>query len=339
MKKILFALCILFSAPVFGQKFMSNSDFEALKKKTLIVILEEPREKLAGKLTPEEAQQYRADIELYNATVKETAEAYLSPIVTVAFKTRTETDALIKKSDPAFAYLQSSTVGHMYATKMGLKMIAKHKDTRQTRNLGDVLTRIAFFSGFEIYFTQDGDMANARHQQFLFEPGVSKATITYGIRQLASALTDISQGKSLRDRDVASVNESKLLASKKLLISKLDLDPKVTPDVLKSAYPFPMEIVEEAQFQNAIASKEAGTAVLVVLPAMTTSEKFVFKFEVYDCESAKTLAPSIPGGAKGWSVSAQSSMIESIKKDLNEKVPYVELINIIEIARLAGSSN
>lgn len=339
MQKILFVFFVLFTGPVLGQKFMSSSDFEALKKKTLLIVLEEPREKLASKLPPEEAQQYKSDIELYNTTVKETAQEYLSSVVTVDFKTRTETEALIKKSDPDFAYLQFFTVGQAYTNKMGLKMIAKHKDTRQTRNLGDALTRIGFFSGFEIYFTGDGDMANARHQQFVFEPGVSKAVVTFGIRQLASALFDISQGKSLKDRDVASINDSKLLASKKLLVSKLDLDPKVTPEQLKSAYPFPVEVVEEERFQNAIASKEAGTAVLVVLPALTVSEKFVFKFEGYDCESGKSYAPSIPGGSKGWSVSAQSSMIESIKKELNEKVPFIELINIVEIARLAGSAN
>ena len=130
MKKIFIPLFVFCTTFIYGQKGNCKpEDAQAVKDRTLIVVVEEPNLDLLNKLDDKQKAFYTKDISDYNDMMKQLMPKYWSYGSKVEFKTTSEVAALVKSKSKDYAYLEHTKFTVNYYGKSSLNATMNLQNT------------------------------------------------------------------------------------------------------------------------------------------------------------------------------------------------------------------
>jgi hypothetical protein len=290
-------------------------DIEKLKKRKLIVIVESPDEDLMKKLTKkkktDDIKAYQTALDLYNSQMKEVVEKFWTFSATdIEYKTQKEVDKL-PKGQYALIYCSSGSKGP--GTKHeGLAWTPKGDKVE-----GDAITVMAVAL-----------QENNKPIFFLGMPDAfpSKADLVYGITQLewyfnyrlSHQKTTMKEGKEL-----VAENQPRL-KRRTLLLRQDQLDTKLKPEEIKTAYPFNYRTVTEDEMDQYVINADSSYAYAIIAPSYGGNSVIYVQY-VMDCKDGAQLGMSMPsmGGMmlSGYTGGAGHSVIT--KKTLADYCEYI----------------
>lgn len=257
-------------------------EIEAVQKRKLIVMIEEPREKMLKKIAKRpkrgSVDDYKADLKIYNQNVKAVMEKFWPyNKEAIEYKTFDEIEALRKTKTKDYAVVaclsseaRSTSAGYNYAN--GLHWVRDIKEDFEDRDDGMfsvmIVNTIEDFSKQPVYFVP------------LFDVFPSRAALVYGVKNMESyfnmRIQTKKNGAKVRDEMERAEEEmskrAPKLAQKTLLIREEWLDKELTKDNLKNFYPYPYKICDRMFLDEVVMNQDANYAYGVELPyVMSTS--------------------------------------------------------------------
>ena len=336
MKKQIILLALLFSAVITHAQMSSIplKYYAEFKKRTLIVVVEEPRADLLGKLDAEQQAVYKQEIEEYNTLTKWAMDTYYKTSNPVEYKTRTEVEPIIKNKDKAYAILENVKFSEFYESKMGFEQVQKNRFIKEQNHLNGALFVKSLISRIDIRFAENHESYIPELGEYFPNPFPTKAETAYVFKQIAATL-DLREKGIDYNKEEKHIKSEKKLKSLTLLISENDMDSKEDREKFLKAYPNPVEIVSKEKFEEAILNNDARYAAVFTVPTINTdTEDMQFYFFVYDCGSGLTLTKSVPQEKIGVSVGGGGlSALKAIKKVTTEsRVPGLTKENMMDFA-------
>jgi hypothetical protein len=333
MKKRLLTLSLLFVAAVTYAQVgnFSLQEYADFKKRTLIVVVEEPNANLVGKLNANQQAVYNKEIEEYNALVKWAIENYYKAGSPVEYKTVTETMDIINKKDKSYAYLSFTKFKNNYKTKVSFEMTQKNRIATEETRLSGALSIDFIVSLIEIRFAENNLDAYPIYGQYLPSPFPGKADMAYALKQIAAVLNDREQGISFDDARKNAKKDAAKAQSQTLLIAENIIGPNEDRGKFVSRYKFPLKITTPEKINEAIINGNSQFTCTITVPTHNfTEEKVEFKFMMYDCGSGKTVATSVSQERTGVSTGALSAL-KALKRVVTEsKVPPIKKENMAD---------
>lgn len=275
-------------------------DIEAIEKRNLIVMIEEPNVKVMNKLGKKPklgtVVEYKADLELYNENIKKAiAEYWPYNAATAEYKTYKEILALKKKGNKKYTvvYCVTAEPGYSsaYSYSNGLswdKDIKKDYEDRKEDNFTHfVVTLIEKFEDKPVYYTP------------LFDVFPSKSSLINAIANTClyfdTRIKIKKNGEKVKPgEEMNKIIEENAPALEKrtLLIKKEWLDKELTEAKIKELYPYDFKICTKEEMEEAILSKDKTKAYFVVLPIVFTGSKtyhFYYHY-VFDCQNSHIMS-------------------------------------------------
>jgi hypothetical protein len=295
-------------------------EIEAVQARKLIVMIEEPREKMLKKIAKKpkrgSVEDYKADLITYNENVKAVVEKFWPYNKSnIQYKTFDEIEALRKTKTEDYAVLaclstEASSFSAGYNYSEGLHWVKDIKDDFEDRSDGMfsvlLVNTIEDFGKKPVYFTP------------LFDVFPTKASLVYGIKT-AQNYFDLrvqtkKNGVKMRDENQRleedMLKRAPMLAEKTLLIRQEWLDKELTEANLKSFYPYKYMICDREFMDNVAMNLDGNYAYGVVLPyVISGSHKnsvlyFQFVMDGADSQALCVVRPStgsmmLAGGLTG----------------------------------------
>ncbi len=315
-------------------------EIEEVQKRKLIVMIEEPRERMLKKIAKKtkrgSVEDYKADLAVYNDNIKAVVEKFWPYNKTgVQYKTFEEIKALSKSKSKDYAVItcasaepRSTSAGFNYAE--GLYWVKDIKEDFEDRDdaMFSVMTVniIEDFTGRPVYYVP------------LFDVFPTKAALVYGIKNIESYFkTRIEvkkNGSRVRDEREKAEEEmarrAPMLANKTLIIREEWLDKELTKDNIKNYYPYPYQVCDRDFMDKVVMEQDAKYAYGVVLPYVMSSSRanYVLYFQyvmdgadsqpicfVKPSAGAMMAAGSITGkaGARNFTIKVITKMVEQSK--------------------------
>jgi len=328
MKKTL-TLTLLFIAAIAKAQvgMISLKEYADLKKRTLIVVVEEPLPDLEAKLDATQVQVYRKEIEDYNTLVKSAMDTYYKVGNPVEYKSVGESLDIINKKDKAYAYLSFTKFRTNYHTKTSFEMTQKNRVAKEQTRLSGALSIDFIVSLIEIRFTDQSKDGLPVYGQYLPTPFPGKADMTFAFRQMASVLSEREQGMSFND----AKKQLKKAQSQTLLVAENDIDPSGDKTKFISWYKFPLEIAPDDKISDAIINGNPQYTCIITVPTFNREAKKVeFNFFMFDCGNGKVIATSAVQDQAGVSFGGMSAL-KSLKRAVTEtKTPPIKKENMAD---------
>ncbi|MGB3076053.1 MAG: hypothetical protein WBB36_12060 [Chitinophagales bacterium] len=309
-----------------------------LKKRKLIVILEEPSQKVIDKLKKKGKSayidDYKAAVEEFNNNLKAMMEENWTYHETWEYKSSSTAEALKKAKNKQYAVIWIAAVS---ATSNGASYTAglnwSYSDVKEgveeskegSRDLSSTALFIVALSEeflkvpvFQIGMPRDFPLK----ADLLF---AIKSTIWYMDARLSDAKTSDL-------KDIIKNNGSRL-KTYTLFINKEDLGKNVTASVIKSAYPYAAKILEPAQFDDQVIAQAEKTAILVIVPMMSTNSHgstMAYVPYVMDVKSGELLSYVMPSAGSymtamsGVSGLGNPYVTERVMKEVKEDAERVQ---------------
>jgi hypothetical protein len=252
-KALVCMLLLLSSSGLYAQMGMGKiEEIEEVQKRKLIVMIEEPREKMLNKIAKKakrgSVEDYKADLKTYNENVKTVVEKFWPYNKSgIEYKTFDQIKALSKSKSKEYAVLicvsaepRSTTSGFNYAE--GLYWVKDIKEDFEDRDdaMFSVMAvnTIEDFTGRPVFYVP------------LFDVFPTKASLVYGLKNIESYFKMRIETKKngAKRQDEIEKAEAELsrraptLANKTLIIREEWLDKELTKENLKNYYPYPYEI-------------------------------------------------------------------------------------------------
>jgi hypothetical protein len=339
MKKQFSTIVLLLIAGIIHAQVgvMPLKDYTDFKQRTLVVVTEEPIDKVMKKMTPEQVEIYKQEIDEYNVLVKWAMDTYYKTGNPVEYKTRTEAEALKMSGAKTHAFLEFTKFFENYDSKAGFEMVQKNRFAKEQTRLNGILSLGSIFSRIDIRFAEDYRiLANSQsvdpfYGQYLPNPFPDKAEMAFVFRQIVAALDFREKGITYDKAEKLLREEAKKMQSVTLLVAESDVDPGEDREKLLKAYKYPVEIVSREKITEVILNHSAQHAVVVTVPVMNPqTEAYEFKFLVYNCETGTVVASSVPQEKGGSSVSTGTlSALKAMKKTVSEKkIPAIQKENL-----------
>ena len=271
MKAKLILLFMLVSFLANAQWGVSKKeDVDAVKSRTLIVVVEEPNSNLLKNLNADDQQVYKQDIENYNNSMKVLVPKYWKWNVKIEFKTRTEVTALVKSKSKLYAYIEHNKFLVNYANKTAFGITQKIKT-------GDVPLVGADYAetALVVRLTDQNPLGNPVYGIYIPAAFPTDAQLVYGLKQLQLQFKYKSQG--LKDVAILGLfkDNAKLLAQKILLIDNLTIE--FNDSDIKKIYPYPYKIVSRAVIEKAILDNDPNFVAIYFIPRVSgVVSTFVF---------------------------------------------------------------
>ena len=340
--KFLFILFFLASSiQLYAQYGMGKiEEIEAVQSRKLIVMIEEPRERMLNKISrrPNKGtvQDYQADLKTYNENIKAVVEKFWPYNRTgIQYKTYDEIMALRKTKTQEYAVIaclsseaKSTSAGYNYAH--GLYWVKDIKDDFEDRNDGMfsviIVNTIEDFGKKPVFFLP------------LFDVFPTKASLVYGIKNIENyfnlRINTKKNGAKMRDEQERAEEElakrAPKLAEKTLLIREEWLDKELTEENLATFYPYKYRICDRAFMDDVVMSMNPKYAYGVVLPYVmsTSSSNFIVYYQyVMDATDSQAMCfvkPSTGGmmlasgvtgkaGNRNFTIKVITKMVEQIK--------------------------
>ncbi|MBL7927111.1 MAG: hypothetical protein JNK61_09400 [Bacteroidia bacterium] len=310
MKKnlLIILLLTLFIKPVQAQFGMGKiEEIEAVQGRKLIVMIEEPRERMIKKLTKKpkrgSVEEYKADLIKYNALMKEVVEKFWPHNKeNISYKTYEQIEALKKSKSKEYAVLcclsaepSSYSSGFnfndgLYWTK-SIKLDFEDSDDDMFTMM--VVNTIEDFGRSPVFQTP------------LFDVFPTKAAIAYGLATTKNyfemRIRTKKEGGSMRDE--RKMVEKKIeenaprIKDKTLLIRAEWLDEELTEANFKDHYPYKYKICDREFMDNVVMTQNSEYAYGVVLPNVMSGSRSnsVFYFQyVFDGKDGTMMAMVMP---------------------------------------------
>lgn len=260
MKKVLTLLLLLACITLKAQWGLAKKEtVDALKSRTLIVVVEEPNAELMKKLDAAQKEFYSKDVEEYNISMKELMPKYWKWNDKVEFKTRSEVEQLVKSKSKLFAYIENTKYKVNFANKMSLNATQKLKKGELMLMGGDYAE-----TAMAVRLTDENSLGNPVYGIYLPSVFPSKGEMVFALKQLQLQLKYKSQG--MKDGAINSLykENAKQLVSKTLLLSKEKIS--LSEAEVKKVYPFTFQIVDMNRIEQAFLSDDATCVTFVFVP-------------------------------------------------------------------------
>lgn len=334
--KIIF-LAVLFVSTMapcsYAQMGMGKpEEIAELKKRKLIVILEEPSQDAIDKLKKKGKSAYIADykvaVEEFNENLKDMMEENWTYHETWEYKSASTAEALRKAKNKQYAVIWIAAVS---ATSQGASMHAGlnwsyydlkdgvEEDKEGSRDLDGTALFIMALS-----------------EEFLkvpvFQIGIPrdfplKADLLFAIKSSIWYLNARSNDAKTNDLKELIKNNGVRLKEYTLFINKSDLGKNVTAGVVKSAYPYPTTILDPVQFDEQVLAQKDKTAILVIVPMVSISSSgsmMAYVPYVMDVKSGELLSYVMPSTGSYMAAMSRTSglgnpyVTERVMKEIKE---------------------
>lgn len=260
MKKLLILpLLLAFTAANAQWGSAKQQDCQAIKNRTLIVVVEETNANLVKKLDPDEKDFYNKEVDEYNAMMKQLMPKYWKYNDKVIFKTRSEVEQLVKSKSKDYAYMEDNKFTSNYANHAALKATMKIQEGK-TPLFGSDYSETAIC----IRLTDDNPNGNPVYGIYLPSAFPTSGQMVYGLKQLELYLQYKNDGKKELEINKLYKENAKNLASKTLLIDKDETS--LTDAEIKKYYPFPYQLVDKAKIDSAFLNEESNYVTFVFIP-------------------------------------------------------------------------
>ncbi len=337
---ILFSIIAINTYAQFGRGKIE--EIEAVQKRKLIVILEEPRESVIKKLTKKkkdsELDNYKAAVDEYNAEMKEVVEKYW-PYKENGFeyKTYKQVQALKKAKNTKFAVLycisqRPSTFSSGYASAEGLSWTWNIKEDSEDRDYFDyfttmVVNQIEDFESTPIYSTPLPDIFPTK-ASLVFGINNTKSYFDYRIRKKKN-------GEKINQQEVADnqVKENAPKLKDMTLLIRKDLLNKELPEAsIGTYYGYKFKVATKEEVDNAIMSQQEQTGYIVILPTVVSNSNtnyIIYMQFIYDAKTNELMAYIRPStlsmmgaaqiGGKAGKKTIEKNNLEKFTKIINGK--------------------
>lgn len=334
---------MLFRGPSYAQAGIAATDeLTKLKGRTLVVVVEEPDAKLLSKLTPDQQNQYKSEIDEYNTLIKWGIETYYAVGNPVEFKLRSEAFPLMKKGDANYAFLEYSKFTENYFSKAGFELVQKNRQAKEQTKFSGALSLGSLVSRLDLRLAEQYPTLLASrtippfYGHYMPNPFPQKAEMAAALKQLGAIIAQRATGAGYDQDEKIMRQDSKKLADLTLLVWQDELDGNEDRSAIAKYYPFPMEVVTKEVLDNAIISGDSRYAVVRTIPFMQErdeEESVQFQFRVVDCAAGKTLAVSKPQDKFGVSAENQTiSALKGLKKSGDSKIPRLRKENFSDFS-------
>jgi hypothetical protein len=328
---------------------IAMEDIQAVKKRDLIVMIEEPREKMLKRLQSKpklgSVDDYKTDLAQYNENIKQVAEKFWPYKKTnIQFKTYSQIKELSKTKTKDFVVVvclsaEANNYSRGYKFYDGLYWVKDIKEDFEDRNdwmfSSMVVSLIEEFEKKSIFYSP------------LYDVFPTKASLAAGFMSIdpffAGRIDSAEKngGKSkggIRGAMEASQNSQSMMAEiakrtpklteKTLIIRKEWLDKDLTEETFKKIYPYKFQICDKAFMDNIVMNQDPSYAYGVLLPyvASTGTSNIVTNFHyVIDASDNQPLAivspfSSMTVGMSMKSPSAPSNFTTKIIGDLVDQI-------------------
>ncbi len=314
-------------------------EIEEVKKRKLIVMIEEPREKMLKKIAKKakrgSVEDYKADLKTYNENIKTVVEKFWPyNKAGIQYMTFDQIKALSKKSKEYAVLIcvssepRSTGAGFNYAE--GLYWVKDIKDDFEDRDdamfSAMAVNTIEDFSGRPVFYLP------------LYDVFPTKASLVYGIKGIESyfnmRIATKKNGAKGRDERERMEEEMKKrapqVANKTLLIREEWLDKELTKENLKTFYPYPYEICTRERMDEVAMNLDPKYAYGVVLPYVVSTSNansvmyFQYVIDASDNQAmcfvkpsggSMMLAGSVGGkaGNRNFTIKIMEKIVEQIK--------------------------
>jgi hypothetical protein len=338
MKKQLLAIALVVVVNVTHAQIgvVPLKEYADFKKRTLIVVVEEPLPDLLSKLSPEQQEVYKQEIDEYNTLVKSAMETYYKVGNPVEYKPRNEVQQIIKKRDRNYAYLQNLKFAEFYKSKFWFEEVQKNRFAKEQTRLRGALTLSAILSRLDIKLAEQDPDNPPFYGQYFPDPFPDKADMVFVFKQIANMFNDRENGITYDKAEKQIQEDAKKLKTATLLIDENEIAADEDRQKLLNAYKYKVEIVSKEKIREAIVSEDPEYVCVVTVPVQDrNTEKTKFQFQAYDCASGKIFAVSLPQDKAGVETSTISA-IKSIKKAATEsKIPPIRKENLSDFSQAA----
>lgn len=306
---ILFVL-VGFHASLHAQMGMGKiEEIEAIQLRKLIVMIEEPREKMLKKIAKHprkgEVEDYTADLKAYNENIKTVIDKFWPYKKTeILYKTFDEIEALKKTKTKDYAVVaclstKASTMHAGYKYAEGLYWLKDIKDDFEDRD--DGMFTVMLFNVIEDFGRQPVFYVP------LFDVFPTKSSLVYGLMNMENYFNMRIQvkknnvkAKDERDRaEEEMAARAKKLPEKTLLIRSEWLDKELTEANFGKYYPYPYKICDRATMDDAVMNQDAKYAYGVELPYVVSSSSrnfMIYLQYVMDATDSQPMCMVKPGG-------------------------------------------
>lgn len=336
-----FALLLVSSFQIHAQMGIGKiEEIEEVQKRKLIVMIEEPREKMLKKIAKKakrgSVEDYKADLKTYNENIKTVVEKFWPYNKTgIQYKTFDEIKALSKTKSKEYAVLICASVeprsfssGFNYAE--GLYWVKDIKEDFEDRD-------DAMFSAMAVNTIEDFT-GNPVFYLPLFDVFPTKASLVYGIKGIEGYFKMRIETKKngAKNRDIMEKAEEEMskraptLTSKTLIIREEWLDKELTKENLKNFYPYPYEICTREFMDDVAMNQDPKYAYGVVLPYVishSSSNSFLYFQYVIDAVDNQTICLVMPStgsmmlatgvtgkaGTRNFTMKTMTKIVEQIK--------------------------
>lgn len=315
-------------------------EIESVQSRKLIVMIEEPRERMLNKIAkrPKKGtvEDYKADLKTYNENIKTVVEKFWPYNKTdIQYKTYGEIMDLRKTKTQDYAVIaclsseaRSTSAGYNYA--QGLYWVKDIKDDFEDRD--DAMFSVILVNTIEDFGKKPVFLLP------LFDVFPTKASLVYGIKNIENyfnfRIKTKKNGAKLKDEQERIEEElakrAPVLKEKILLIRKEWLDKELTEANLKNFYPYKYQICDRAFMDNVVMNSDPKYAYGVVLPyVMSNSNANYVAYHQYAMDGADSqmmcfvkpstggmmLASGVTGkaGNRNFTIKVVTKMVEQIK--------------------------
>jgi len=282
MKYIFVLLLLLVSLKPFAQFGQGKvEDIQDIKKRTLILLLEEEDEKILKKLAkkPDELKFYKDEIVRLNADLTEIAAKFWTFTSGPVTKTRTEVEALKASKDKKYTVL---AFDRYKATDWARDFYGVNRYAINSKLIGALF--IDLIEEFEEH--------KSVSIQNLPNLVPTKGDLAAGLEMMQNYLNARLAGKKRKDTMDEVKENGAQLKSKTLLLDKEDLKGKLKPADIKAAYPFNYKIVDYGEIEKAILEKDSQYAFVQIVPLSLGT--LSFEHIILDAGTGKALSQYLP---------------------------------------------
>jgi len=258
-------------------------EIEAVKSRKLIVLIEEPREKMLKRIAKKakrgSVEDYQADLKIFNANMKEVVEKFWPYNKQgIQYKTFEEIQELRKSGSEEYAVItclsaepRATMAGFNYSE--GLYWVKDIKEDFEDRD-DDM------FSVMMVNVIEDFGKRPVFYTP-LFDVFPTKAAIVYGIESTEAYFTMRlnkaagSKGRDERERieQEMAARAPKLAAEKTLLIREEWLDKELTEATIKTVYPYKYKICDRAFMDDVVMKQDDKYAYGVQMPIVISTSR------------------------------------------------------------------
>jgi hypothetical protein len=307
-------------------------DVAAVKNRTLIVVVEQSNPKIIEKLKKKNKgsyiDDYRKALDDYNDNMKDAVQKYWTFSSNVEYKTAEELESIVKSKSKDYAVLRCITMNGNYS---GIDIYSglnwTYTDFKNGQKEDNDYWESSTF--LEVTLIEKADKFKPVFYFGLQDIFPLESDIIFGLRSTQWYFTQrANKAKAGEMRDM--IKENALQLKDKTLVARKDLvDPKLTPNTIKSVYPNKFEEENADDYDQHIVNADDGYVMLVVSPSLNIvgdKVKVIYVYYAMDAKSGDMMGYALPSvGAlmtAGYSFSTHvgsATVNERIFKELGEE--------------------